>query len=437
MAISTRKLPFFQVGRPAVTLLGACLMVMVGSRTSSYGLPPAEALLAVDPNTIALLAGMMILAAVLESTGFFELISSRVLLWAEHPVPLLYAVTIGSGLLSALLVNDAVCLLATPFVMMLCTRTGAPRTPFVLAVAMGANAGSAMTLAGNPQNMLVAQLSGISYIQYTIVSGPAAFAALLTTAIGLHILFRKDLNTPRQKIETPQTTVTSSPQLWASLLALLSFTIAALSGAHLAFSAVAAASLALLATQREASTLLRRVDWTVLIFFSGLFILVAALRKTGLPAEVLTRMTDAFPPQGATGFTLLLCLLIFGSQVVSNVPLILLITPWIQAFQDQNLAWILTALVSTLAGNLTLLGSVANIIVIERAKAQDEVGFLAYTKIGLPITLFSLLAALFVIWATHSISIKTAEKEVATEKNPPNHLKTWSQSSIQSKPMYP
>ncbi len=381
-----------------MALIGACAMVALGALAGPRGLPPDEALAAVEHGTMALLAGMMMLAAALEQAGFFGLAAARVLGWTRRPVPLLYLVTVGSGVLSALLVNDAVCLLATPFVMMLCQRTGAPRVPFVLAVAMGSNAGSAMTLAGNPQNMLVARLSGISYTRYLAIAGPSGLVALGVTAALLHTVFRRELaaSAPASGEEAPP--AASRLLLAASLLALLGFTAAALLGAHLAFGAVAAASVALLAARKDAPALLARVDWTVLIFFSGLFILVAALRRTGLPDEALAELTRVLPPRGATGIGLLIGVLLLGSQIVSNVPLILLLEPWIRGFPDATAAWVLTALVSTLAGNLTLLGSVANIIVIERAGAQDEVGFWTYTRAGLPVTLLSTAAALAVAW---------------------------------------
>lgn len=378
-------------------------MVALGSLAGAHGLPGDEALASVEPGTIALLTGMMMLAAALELAGFFGHAAAWVLRWTHRPVPLLYLVTVGSGVLSALLVNDAVCLLATPFVMRVCRCIGAPRVPFVLAVAMGANAGSAMTLAGNPQNMLVARLSGISYARYLTVAGPSGLVALGVTAVLLHWIFHDELarsSPPSDGEALPF--ATDRLLLGASLLALLGFTVAALLGTHLAFGAVTAASVALLAARKEAPALLGRVDWTVLVFFAGLFILVAALRKTGLPDEALAALTRVIPPQGASGTALLIGVLLVGSQIVSNVPLILLLEPWIRGFPDGTMAWVLTALVSTLAGNLTLLGSVANILVIERAGAQDEVGFRAYTRVGLPITLLSTAAALAVVWVLRS-----------------------------------
>jgi Na+/H+ antiporter NhaD/arsenite permease-like protein len=397
IAISARRLRWLPVGRPSVALIGACAMVSLGALAGPRGLTPEDALLAVDPGTMALLTGMMMLAAALELGGFFERATRWVLARAHRPVPLLYAVTLGAGVLSALLVNDAVCLLATPLVMLLCQRTGAPRVPFVLAVAMGSNAGSAMTLAGNPQNMLVARLSGLSYARYALLAAPAGMAALLVTAASLHWMFRRQL-AAETTVESPPPAPPPSALLVVSLVALLGFTVAALLGAHLPFGAVTAASVALLAAGRRAHELLDRVDWTVLVFFAGLFILVAALRRTGLPDEALAALTRVLPPQGAQGKALLIGVLMVGSQIVSNVPLILLLEPWIRGFPDAGQAWVLTALVSTLAGNLTLLGSVANIIVIERAGAQDEVGFRSYTRVGLPVTLLSTAAALLLLW---------------------------------------
>jgi Na+/H+ antiporter NhaD/arsenite permease-like protein len=262
---------------------------------------------------------------------------------------------------------------------------------------MGSNAGSAMTLAGNPQNMLVARLSGLSYARYALLAAPAGMAALLVTAASLHWMFRRGL-AAEAMMESPPPAPPPSALLVVSLVALLGFTVAALLGTHLPFGAVTAASVALLAAGRRAHELLDRVDWTVLVFFAGLFILVAALRRTGLPDEALAALTRVLPPQGAQGKALLIGVLMVGSQIVSNVPLILLLEPWIRGFPDAGQAWVLTALVSTLAGNLTLLGSVANIIVIERAGAQDEVGFRSYTRVGLPVTLLSTAAALLLLW---------------------------------------
>lgn len=385
VGISARRVNVLPIGRPAMALVGAVLMVVVGQLAGPLGLTVDEALRAVEPHTLGLLLGMMVLAAGLGEAGFFHRAAAFLGQRLQHPAALLWAVTLGSGLLSAILVNDAICLLATPMVMALVRARGLPVRPFLFAIAMGANAGSALTLSGNPQNMLVAKLSGLGYLDYLASVWPSALGALALTAALLHWIFRRDLHpTPGASDLVPG--AVDGLLLWASVASLVGVVVANLLGASLALSALAGAAVVLLFSRRRAESLLTQVDWSVLLFFAGLFVLVAALQRTGLPEEWLARLT----PAGAGGFgatagawwlTLVLSL---GSQVVSNVPLILLLEPWIRTLPDPALAWTLTALVSTLAGNLTLLGSVANIIVLERAR--ERLGFVQYLRVGVVVT---------------------------------------------------
>jgi Na+/H+ antiporter NhaD/arsenite permease-like protein len=309
-------------------------------------------------------------------------------------------VTVASGALSAVLVNDAVVLLATPLVLRVVVAARLPLRPFIFALAMGANAGSAATFSGNPQNMLVAQLSRMSYASYLATAALPALAALIVTAFALAALFRRELAAAPHTAPAAPIAI-DRPLLVVSVLSVLSAIVANLLGAPLALTALVAASVCLVAARTQAETLLLRVDWGVLLFFAALFVLVASLQKTGYPAAWLAAV-------GAPTSASLVAVLLLGSQVVSNVPLILLLEPMIRAAADPALAWTLTALVSTLAGNLTLLGSVANIIVIERALAvlaaegQDtapaRIGFFTYLPVGVVVTLPSLAAALAALW---------------------------------------
>ncbi|MEW5742737.1 MAG: SLC13 family permease [Myxococcota bacterium] len=382
VGISARRVRILPIGRPAMALVGAAAAVVVGLFAGEYGLSVDEALRAVELHTLALLLGMMVVAAGLGEAGFFDWAVGWLARRSLCPAALVWVVTLGSGLLSAVLVNDAVCLLATPLVVLLVRQVGAPVRPFLFAVAMGSNAGSALTLAGNPQNMLVAKLSGLSYRGYFVSALLPTLAALVLTAAFLHLVFRKALAAPlagRPALEPPKL---DKPLLFIGAAALAGVVLANLLGAPLALTAVAGASVVLLAARLKAEALLHKVDWSILLFFAGLFVLVAALQKTGLPAEALRHVDGAHAGVGP-----LVGVLLFGSQVVSNVPLILLLEPWIRLLPDAPLAWTLTAYVSTLAGNLTLLGSVANIIVLERAR--ESLGFFEYLKVGLPLTLAS------------------------------------------------
>jgi Na+/H+ antiporter NhaD/arsenite permease-like protein len=389
--ITARRVHFVPIGRPSVALVGACAMVTVGALAGPYGLDPDEALRAVEPHTIALLFGMMVVAAGLGVAGFFDWATAAVARTVRSRAALLWVVTCGSGLLSALLVNDAVCLLATPLVVRLARDTRTALHPLLFGVAMGANAGSALTLSGNPQNMLVAKLSGLSYRGYLAGAALPALAALVLTAALLSFLFRRALEAPEAESEVAARPTPIAPaRLLAAGIALAGVVVANMAGASLAWSALVGAAVVLLAARAGAEELLERVDWSVLVFFASLFIVVAALQKTGLPAAWLAR-------SGGGSVIVLVLVLAIGSQIVSNVPLILLLEPYIRSFPDQGQAWALTALVTTLAGNLTLLGSVANIIVIEQARVK--IGFLEYLRVGVPVTVISMAAAVVLkVW---------------------------------------
>lgn len=393
LGISARRIRVLPIGRPAMALVGAVSLVVVGQAAGEHGLGVDEALRAVEPHTIALLLGMMLVAAGLAEAGFFQWAAAWLARCFQRPAALLWAVTFGSGLLSAVLVNDAVCLLATPLVVAAVRARALPVRPFLFALAMGANAGSALTLSGNPQNMLVAKLSGLSYSEYLASAAVPALGALTLTAAWIHFLFRRDLvpgsaraDQARELSDLPSDRLL----LGVALVAVLGVVLANLLGAPLSLSALAAATLVLLASRRRAEHLLTQVDWSVLLFFAALFVMVAGLQRTGLPAEWLGQLSlpagaGAEVAPGELGVVVLLsAVLSLGSQVVSNVPLILLLEPWIRTLPDASLAWTLTALVSTLAGNLTLLGSVANIIVVERAR--ERLGFFQYLKVGVLVT---------------------------------------------------
>src|SRR5439155_4126088 len=191
--IAARRLSILPVGRPAAALLGASAMVALSTVDPAAGLSPREAFAAVEPNTVALLLGMMLLAAALGEAGFFDISSDWLAARSLSPAGLLHVVVVGSGVLSAFLVNDSVCLLLAPIVDRTAKRAGLGRVPYLLGLAMGSNAGSAMTLAGNPQNMLVAHLSGISYRDYLLKAGIPAIAALATTSLVLRWLFCAEL----------------------------------------------------------------------------------------------------------------------------------------------------------------------------------------------------------------------------------------------------
>jgi Na+/H+ antiporter NhaD/arsenite permease-like protein len=393
--IAGRRLSMLPIGRPAGALAGACLMVALAA-VHPAGLSPREAFAAVEPNTIGLLFGMMVMVSSVADAGLFDRAAAWVAARRPSPVRLLYAVTLGSGLLSAFLLNDSVCLLLAPLVDRTARRARLDRVPYLFALAMGSNAGSAMTLAGNPQNMLIAGLSGLSYRGYLLRAGPAALLALGATAVVLHAVMRSRLR-PVDAAEPPaDPAAQETPQTrpWVPVVCLGVVSLAFLAGANLAWTALIGATLVILMRGRDPSPLFDRVSWTVLVFFAALFIVVAGLQKAGVPQAVMLAAAPHLPRDPTSALGALSGALLVGCQIISNVPFILLVEPLLRLLPDPELAWTTTAVVSTLAGNLTLLGSVANIIVVEGAHAEREIGFRAYLKVGAPVTLVSTAVAL-------------------------------------------
>jgi Na+/H+ antiporter NhaD/arsenite permease-like protein len=393
LAIAAGRFPWLSVDRPAAALLGAVCMV------ATRVLTPAAAGAAVNGETLGLLLGMMILAAYLAEAGFFRWASWRVIRSAGTPRTLLWGLTLTAGALSAFLVNDTVCLMMTPLVVRIVDDADLPPLPFLLAVAFGANAGSVATLTGNPQNMIVGTLSGIPYAAFARALALPAAASLVAVAALLQLLFRREL--PRRPLAS---TALPPPPLDRRLLAkaLLATGLALagfLGGLELAWTALFAAALCMAVAGRAPREALARVDWPLLVFFAGLFVVVAGVGRAGV-AEVMFRAVEpalgAAPARQAAVFGLFS---VGASQVVSNVPFVILAGEWIPKLADPELCWLATALSATLAGNLTIVGSVANLIVLELAGDRGRVGFWRFLRYGSVVTALTLAAGLAILLA--------------------------------------
>jgi Na+/H+ antiporter NhaD/arsenite permease-like protein len=393
LVVAAGRVPFLSLDRPAAALLGAVLMVAAGV------LSPGEAAAAVNGDTLGLLLGMMILAAYLTEAGFFRWASWKVITSVSTPRALLWGLVLAAGGLSAVLVNDTVCLMMTPLVLRIVDDAELPPLPFLLAIAFGSNAGSVATLTGNPQNMIVGTLSGISYARFAAALAlPAALSVLVVAAL-LQLLFRREL--PRRPLATarlPRPAVERrllAKALGATLLTVAGF----LAGLPLAWTALAGAALCMAVGGRAPREALMRVDWPLLLFFAGLFVVVAGVGRAG----AADRMHEAVAPllgHGAvrqaivfSGFSAV------ASQIVSNVPFVLLASHWIPRMADPTLLWLATALAATLAGNLTIVGSVANIIVLELAGDRGRVGFWRFLRYGVVVTTATLVTSLALLLA--------------------------------------
>lgn len=395
--VSARRVGHLGLDRPAAALLGAVACVATGV------LAPETALGAIDGATLLLLFGVMGMGAFLVLDGFFDAVEQRIARRAPSPARLLAQIVWGAGVLAAFVTNDAVCLLGAPVVVRLVRRARLPPLPFLLALATGANTGSVATLVGNPQNMLCAQLGGLTYGDYALRMVPLAVIALALNHAVLWVAFRPVLAAPAAP--TPQAETAPPPFRAAHAVTLGVVGLTALLytlGAPLAWTAAGGFVVLQLLHRRDARAVWPHIDGSLLLFFAGLFVVVEGLRQSG----VTDALFAAWPlhtvagggPDDLLGVSALASLFVVGSNAVSNVPFILVVQDAMAGLGDPTFAWTLLAMASTFAGNLTLLGSAANVIVAEGARDVGGFGFVQHLKVGLPVTVLTTIAGAAWLW---------------------------------------
>jgi Na+/H+ antiporter NhaD/arsenite permease-like protein len=385
LALAIGKVPGLSIDRAGVALVGACLMVASGVVSLE------EAYQAVDLNTITLLLGMMIVVANLRISGFFALVNAWVARRAHHPILLLTAIVVTSGVFSAFLVNDAICLVMAPLVLELTLGRGRKPVLYLLAVAMASNVGSTATITGNPQNMLIGSFSQIPYLEFAKALAPVALFGLLMTIALLALLHRNDLGGPMAPVRAPRLRI-NGVLVARSLLATGVVVALFFAGQPPAKAAIIVGALLLLTRRVKSARVYAEIDWSLLLMFTGLFIIVA-----GAERELLTLQTTAAVGRlHLSSVPVISVVTAVLSNLVSNVPAVLLLKPFVAALPDPDRTWLVMAMASTLAGNFTVLGSIANLIVVEKAARRGVViGFWDYFRIGAPLTVLTLLAGTF------------------------------------------
>ena len=389
LALAIGKVPGLSIDRAGVALVGACLMV--GSGVMS----PEQAYQAVDVGTITLLLGMMIVVASLRISGFFALVNAWVARHVHRPVALLAAIVALSGVFSAFLVNDAICLVMAPLVMELTLALGRNPVPYLLAVAMASNVGSTATITGNPQNMMIGSFSQIPYTQFTAALAPVALLGLLLTLALLALLHRRDLRGGMMLTRLPRVRINGVLMVRALLATALVIALF-FAGQPPAKAAIVVGALLLLTRRVKSTRVYAEIDWSLLLMFTGLFIIVA-----GAERELLTPQTiDAVGRLHLAAVPVLSIVTAVLSNLVSNVPAVLLLKPFVAALPDHDRAWLVIAMAATLAGNFTVLGSIANLIVVEKAARRGVViGFWDHFRVGAPLTVLTLLlGTLWLMW---------------------------------------
>ena len=395
LLISGRQLKILPLNRPAAALLGTVLMVAFGVLT------PEDAYRAVDYDTLVLLLGMMLISAYLFLAGFFDWAADWILRRARTPQALLIYLIFTSGILSALLVNDIICLMLTPLVVAVMVRGKLPLAPYLLALAMSANLGSVATLVGNPQNMIIGHHSGIPFLRFSGSLAPVALAGLVIQYVVLRVGFRKVLGHAVIQRPEAQPPPLNRRLLFLTLAVLGLVFVGFVAGLNLSWTALAGGALVMVLAKRDTHQVLKLVDWNLLVFFAALFIVVEGLSKTGLPDQTYRHVQPLFGSSTASQAWNFAWFSALGSNVFSNVPFVLVAGKWINNFAHPELMWKVMALTTTFAGNLTIVGSVANIIVVESARGHVELGFWDYARYGIPVTILTTVAGMLILLVLH------------------------------------
>ncbi len=386
LLIAVQRLPFVRLNRPAASLLGAVAMVGFGV------LPLSDAYAAIDFDVLVFLLGLMLIVGYLEVGKFFEWAAEWVLRHAATPHRLLFGVVVGGGLLSALFVNDTVCLVVTPVLLAALGPLRVRPTPYLIGLAMGANVGSVLSITGNPQNMLVGIWSGASFGGFAARMLPVGVGGLAITYGYLRWAYRAELSAPfRERLETVPVTL-DRPLVLKGLALFAVAVVAWLAGGSLPLVAITAGAAMVAVAQRDPAYAIDRVEWSLLLFFASLFVVMRGFQQTGavgwIDRHALALVQGGSPWRAAAAVSGVITML---SNLISNVPAVILWRDTVPNLPNPGLVWRVLAMSSTFAGNLLLIGSMANLIVAERAETRGvRIGFAEYARIGVPVTLLTL-----------------------------------------------
>lgn len=388
------RLPKVNIDRPSAAFTGAVAMIVFGVISFE------DAIKSIDFNTITLLLGMMIIVSTLKIEGFFSLIASKTISYSHSRNKLLIIIVFITGIASAFLVNDAVVLLFTPIIISICRKTNLNPIPYLIAEILSSNIGSTMTITGNPQNMLIGISSNITYLDFLIKLLPISIIGMIIIVFVVKLFYRKHFQ-DKSKLEFQTDYKYEFKKMRISVLIFLLVIVGFFLGKILSLSipiiALMGASLILLFGKAKPSSVIKDVDWVLLLFFACLFILVSSIQSLGL----LDRFINIELNENLSSIIGLHSLSLIMSQILSNVPYTVLMTPLMEVVNNENL-WLALASSATLAGNATIIGAMANLIVIESSEKENvKISFWEFFKIGILTTIITLLLsiALFYIYS--------------------------------------
>jgi len=384
------RLPGTRVDRSGMAFIGAVGMFVIGALNAK------TAVASLDYETLVLLASMMVLVAVLHLEGFFEWVT-RQIVGRIDPSHLLPGVIFSAGILSAFLVNDVVCLFMAPLILRVTRQMGRNPLPFLLALATASNIGSTATITGNPQNILIGSVSQISYRDFLFHLGPVAVVGMFLNWAVIAVLCRKQLS-EQLPVEENGDSKQGLDGLLVPLLVAGGIIAAFLGGLNPALVAATGAAVLVLVRSRLLDKIYREVDWSLLVLFVGLFLIIGAAEQTGIAATLL-HTAEKLNLHNLGIFSVAVTLL---SNLVSNVPAVMLLKDLVKQFPNAHQFWLALAMASTLAGNLTITGSIANMIVVESVRPQLRITFKDYLVVGVPTTILTItVGTLWIAFFTH------------------------------------
>lgn len=385
--IAIGSLPKLRMNRATIALVGATALIIVGA------LNLEGAYKAIDINTIILLFSMMILNINLRLSGFFKIITSKIISLANTPKQLLALIIFSSGLLSALFLNDTIVIMFTPLILDMTIALKRNPIPYLIALATSANVGSVATIVGNPQNMIIGIFSKISFADFALRLTPIALIGLIIIWLIIIGIYRKEFQ--KEKLITPveEDYRVFRPLLIKSTIVLFIMLTAFNLGFPVSLSALGGAALLLITRRIKPERVFIEIDWSLLIFFSGLFIITHTINQYFI-SSISSLESYSFTGNFISDFSIVSAIL---RNIISNVPAVLILSPAVIKIPNPETIWLALAMSSTFAGNLTLIGSVANLIVAESAKKRGvKLEFYEYLKVGIPITFITLI--LGVLW---------------------------------------
>ena len=373
------RFPGLRMNRTTIALSGVAILITLGT------LSAAEVWSAINGETILFLLGMMIVNTHLSYAGFFQFALQRIIQWVNSPFTLLVMLTFSSGFLSMLFLNDTIALIFTPLTLLLTQQLKLNPIPYLFTVAAATNIGSVATINGNPQNLIIGSISDISYLDFALALTPVAIFGLIIQILWLIILYPEARSLSPLPSPPPLKYRLHKPLLFKTLIVNFAILIGLIIGLPLAETAFVGGAVLLITRRLKPERILREIDWNLLVLFSGLFILTEASQELNLFTP-FTHLVET--PSGLVTLSTVL------SNIISNVPTVLLLQTLIP--QDDQQSWLLLAASSTLAGNLTLFGAMANLIVVEVASKRGyQLGIWQHLRFGFPLTLVTLIFSYF------------------------------------------